>query len=286
MTDYSGNITVIQKIQLPDGTSYQFGYESNSYGELTSIAFPNSGQVSYSYTNFADTLGNVNRWVSSRGSSGGTWSYSPQTLTSCPTGYSYCSQLNLTKPSGDTAVYTFGLSSDSSAAWNTGAIYYNGSALLANQVKAVSQVWTSDQLTSETTTMTSAAGAAISNTVQYSYTGPLLTGISEWKYYTGSLPSNPDRKTSISYYYGSGSAAINLINRPATTIVTDGAGSNVVAKTVITYDSYGSGGLTSVTGIKNHDDTNFGSSFTGRGNPTSIQRLVSGTSTYLTTSMT
>lgn len=66
---------------------------------------------------------------------------------------------------------------------------------------------------------------------------------------------------------------------------TDGTGTQTVAKTTVTYDSYGSNGLTLVTGASNHDDANYGTSFTARCNPTSVSRLVSGT-TYLTNSMT
>ena len=55
-------------------------------------------------------------------------------------------------------------------------------------------------------------------------------------------------------------------------------------KLLITYDAYGSNGslaLASVTGMPGHDDTNYGTGNTVRGNPTFIQRLTGGTPTYL-----
>ena len=55
-----------------------------------------------------------------------------------------------------------------------------------------------------------------------------------------------------------------------------------MAQRKIAYDG---SGLTSATGATHHDDANFGSSNTARGNPTAIQDWVGG-STFLTTSMT
>ncbi len=61
-------------------------------------------------------------------------------------------------------------------------------------------------------------------------------------------------------------------------MVKNGAGAQV-AETKTTYDSTA---LASMTGITHHDDTNYGTGNTVRGNPTLVQRWVSG-STYLAT---
>ena len=47
--EYNNSLTVIQSVQLPDGTSYKFGYDNGGYGELTSITLPHGGTVSYTY---------------------------------------------------------------------------------------------------------------------------------------------------------------------------------------------------------------------------------------------
>jgi YD repeat-containing protein len=44
-----GSIQTIQSIDLPNGTSYAFTYENNTFGGLTSITLPNGGSVSYQY---------------------------------------------------------------------------------------------------------------------------------------------------------------------------------------------------------------------------------------------
>jgi hypothetical protein len=88
LTEYSGTITVIQSIQLPDGTSYQFSYDFGTspghYGELIGVTLPTGGQITYGYTNFTDLFANHNMWVTSRASGGGTWNYTPSVITSCP----------------------------------------------------------------------------------------------------------------------------------------------------------------------------------------------------------
>src|SRR5262249_14708898 len=86
--NYTTTITVIQSIELPNGTSYQFLYNAgtsgDNWGELTSVTLPTGGQVSYGYTTFTDAYGApwgvyaLNRWVTSRTSGGGIWHYTPE----------------------------------------------------------------------------------------------------------------------------------------------------------------------------------------------------------------
>jgi hypothetical protein len=73
----------------------------------------------------------------------------------------------------------------------------------------------------------------------------------------------------------------NIVNRPSN-IQIQTSGGTKKSETVITYDSTA---LTSVTGVTHHDDTNYGTGFTIRGNPTLIRRWISGTS-YLDTTLT
>jgi RHS repeat-associated protein len=134
----------------------------------------------------------------------------------------------------------------------------------------------------------------ITKQTTYTYDTPQtanLTQIKEWKYQNGTsptFPSVPDRGTYMTY------ATIgtkNNINRPTSITVCNNVGTNAsctgggtpVAQTNITYDNYGNNGLLGLqdrSTVVNHDDTNFGPSFTARGNPTQISRWVSG-STYL-----
>ncbi len=100
----------------------------------------------------------------------------------------------------------------------------------------------------------------------------------EWKYYTGTPPVGPNREIDYTYLATTSYLNKNIINRVGSETTKNSSGAQI-AQTNYTYDSTA---LTSVTGVTHHDDTNFGTGNTVRGNPTLVQRWVSGT-TYLTT---
>ena len=295
VTDYSGSLTVIQKITLPDNTFYQFGYDS--YGELNSITLPTGGQITYGYTNFTDSYSNVGRWATSRVSGGGTWNYTPAVITTCGSGQVGCQQkVTVTKPSTDTTVYTFTLNN---GAWESAMSSYSGTSTL---LLTVSNVWDFSQpcspspctgaskirILTATTSLPTPGGNYVTSQTKTNYNDSNtmnVASIQAWKFYAGSsptFPTIPDRETDITYHATFGN---NITNRVSQTTVKD-SGGNVVAQTSFNYDT---STLTSVTGVTQHDDTNFGTSNTTRGNLTQIQRctvLSACTSNYVQTAMT
>jgi len=299
VTEYTGNITVVQSIQLPDSNSYSFSYDTGTaagnYGLLTGLTLPTGGQVTYAFTTYLDASSNNNRWVSTRISSGGTWTYSASATGTC-TGFSVCQQVTVAKPNGSQIVYSFGLNN---GAWKAQALYKSGGSPNITLKTVTSQWNTSNPCTmanctgnqniqelTETVTFPTPTGS-VTRAVQFTYDSiqdSNITQISEWNYYAGTQPTSPDRTTSITYLTGYPN---NLINRPTTFTVKTGGGT-ALAQTNIVYDSYGTGGLTSVTATQ-HDDANFSTSYTTRGNSTQIQRctVVSPScSSYLTTTLT
>jgi len=70
----------------------------------------------------------------------------------------------------------------------------------------------------------------------------------------------------------------NIIDRVTDQVMKNGSGAKL-AETATTYDSTT---LTGYSGATHHDDSNYGTSNTVRGNPTLVQQWVSGT-TYLST---
>jgi RHS repeat-associated protein len=329
--DTSTTMQVIRSLTLPDdaGSTYYFTYDCDQtdsanpagacssaggqnayYGELTGITLPTGGTVSYSYSTLSDVYQNKSRWVSSRQSSGGSWSYTPLVVTSCDTGQTWpnngCEQqTTVTSPTGQT-VYTFAINN---GAW---PITIMKEDLSGNVLSTVANTWdfyqgcvtigcTGNQfvrLLGQQTTIPSSSGSLKKQTI-YTYDSPQYgnqTAIKEWQYIpTGNaFDSVPDRVTYFSYLYYTNTTSItqpqNNINRPLSVTLCSNTGSDTacpgggsrVSQTLYTYDG---GSLTSITGIVNHDDTDFGASYTSRGNPTSIAQWVSGSS-YLTTSYT
>lgn len=285
ITDVSGSLTAISYILLPDNSEYNFGYDS--YGELHTIQLPTGGQVTFGYTNFTDAYGTENRWVSSYASTDGSWTYSPQVVSTCPQGGQNCQQqVTVAKPSGDTIVYLFTMNG---GAWDSQAQFKDsGGTVLAT----VTQSWDMSNTCNgcqgagyvrkltQTTSIPSAGGVTLNAQTQYSYDSPQfanLTSMKEWNFYTGSPGATADRETDISYVISTPYVNANILSLPST--VTVYAAGSQIGQTNYSYDSTG---LTSITGIVQHDDTNFGTGNTVRGNLTGIQRWVA-PSTYLPT---
>ncbi len=312
VTEYSGTITVVTEIDLPDGSKYAFGYDSGTtgahYGLLTSMTLPTGGQITYLWNRYTDSQGNNYPWISTRTTpdSATAWSYTPAVVTTCGSGQVICQQtFTVQKPNTDNTVYTFALNG---GAWGNEVDFYTGSVSPSNLVAKATQCWSFLTITSGTCTysVTTAPpatgvtkmaasttlptpGGSVSKTTQYSYDsyGNVIK-TQENKYYTGGMPA-VDRTTTITYLGGTSYFNANIVNRPTSVTVTDASGT--VAQTNYSYDgstliSGAVGSCPAVTGAAGHDDTNYGSGNTVRGNLTQIQRLISGTSNYVTTTMT
>jgi RHS repeat-associated protein len=76
ISEFSGSVTTIASIGLPDGTSYSFSYENGTYGELTGITLPHGGVVDLSYTSNSSSGTTLPaRWLSSHTGSNGATSF-------------------------------------------------------------------------------------------------------------------------------------------------------------------------------------------------------------------
>ncbi|HWP84692.1 MAG TPA: RHS repeat-associated core domain-containing protein [Terriglobia bacterium] len=298
VTEYSGGWYTLRKIELPDGSSYQFAYESpNGHGLLRAITLPTGETVTFTHANFTDAQGNTNRWVNSRTMGGGTQSFLPAVCGS------NCNQMTVARPNGDETVYTFSLNN---GAWNTLIRAYSGpaaSGALAATVQYDYDTTLADPVFGgsafvrrlrTTTTLPGPSGDMVKktegeyDTFTYSYRGTNYTGsrgnlltMREHGYGEGS-PGALLRQTVLEYLHDvdASYAAKNIVRR-LRKVQTKDAGGTTVAEAITLFDSTP---LTSVTGVTQHDDVNFGAGYLLRGNPTVIQRWT-GTS-YLATTYT
>lgn len=324
--------TVIQNIALPDGTNYTFKYDCDSstgnaacnsgsgqsayYGTLTSMALPSGDTVTYGYTNFKDFNGAVSRWLTSKSSSKGYWSYNPagiyglSTSNPCAPGYNVsCLQTAIYRPDGSSEIVGWLLDAAGGAqAYQIRDFDRDGTTLLST----INNTWDlthpcslgdcngkgfqNVHLLKKTETFPIPGGSLTKQTT-YTYDAPTdsnITALKEWKYQNGTapaFPSVPDKAT----YYTYAALQNNNINRPVTKTVCNNTGSDgncpgggsTVSRTVMTYDGYGSNGssaLQSASGFVNHDDVNFGTGFTARGNPTQISNWTNG-SNYIASAL-
>ena len=313
LPQYSAVLNAMTELDLPDGTKYTFGYDSGStgthLGRLTSMTLPTGGQITYSWSLHTDSQGNKYSWISTRTTpdSSTAWTYTPAVVSTCSAGQINCAQtFTVTKPSGDNIVYTSVLNG---GAWTSEADYYSGSVSPSNLVAKTSQCWNFVTITNGTctytvttgspstnilklaasTTLPTPGGSSVSKTTQYTYDGyGNTTKIQENKYYTGTLPATVDRTTSISYLNSTNYINALILNRPLSVTITNSSG-GTIAQTNYCYDYAGGCGgssFVSATGVINHNDSYYGVSNTIRGDGTQVQRLISGTTNVLTTSMT
>ncbi|HYY72549.1 MAG TPA: RHS repeat-associated core domain-containing protein, partial [Candidatus Bathyarchaeia archaeon] len=83
-TQTNNNYSFLQSVVLPDGTAWTFTYSNDGNGDLTQIAFPTGGTISYTWTPLYACGSNPmpSQWVSSRsvnandGTGAHTWNYS------------------------------------------------------------------------------------------------------------------------------------------------------------------------------------------------------------------
>lgn len=250
-------------IILPDGTAYVFIYESNSAhsgyytGRIKEIGLPDGGTLSYTYSGGSNGINcsDGSTATLARTTPDGTWTYSHTP-----------GQTTVTDPYGEQTVYTF-----DSNGHETSRKIYSGSASGA-PLQTINTTWASNN-TPATSTIILENGTTQSEiaTTYNDYGVP--TEVDQYGYGTGS-PGPIVRKTTINY-----ASFSNPIADLPSSITMKNAGGTSVAQTIYTYDS---ASLTSVTGIAQHDDTNYGVSQTTRGNPTEIQDWVAG-STFLNT---
>jgi RHS repeat-associated protein len=272
-TEYSGSITVTKSIELPDGTTYEFTYDSGTssghYGLLTGMTLPTGGSVTYQHEIYLDPTGIPHPWLLNRTVGGGTWTYTPEFTGTCPNEPTCQQTVTVAKPSGDNIVYT---STASSGTWNGLTEYYQGAVSAANLLRTETTSWSNGpgaQKLSVTTTLPT-PGGSVSSTKQFTYVNtafPMISVYSEYQNYTGTLPSTPYRTTTTAYQTGYPN---NDIDRPTSVMTKNGAGT-LVAQTATIYDSYGNG-ITPITGVTQHDDTDFGASYTTRGNAVTIRK--------------
>ena len=267
--EFSGAFYAIQSIQLPDGSTYSFTYDSGTtpgyYGELTSITLPSGGVIQLGYQNFLDSYSNQNRWISSVQKDGSTTTLAPQTDTVCSTNSGCQEHTTVTPPDGNATKYIFTMDAEqypNANSWNTEMDMYQGGTG-GTRLKSVNttytyntlQIYNNESESPETylipqtqTVQTSLYSSSQTQTAQAVTTldsiGANPTDVQEWDYYSGTPPASPTLETA--YTFGE---HINGGSLPTEIKVSDGSG-NKVQDTLISYDQQSP---TQTSGLPNHN---------------------------------
>jgi RHS repeat-associated protein len=305
--DFCGSLTLLSSISLPNGTQYSFTYDSGStpghYGVLTGVTLPTGGQITYSHTLLQSSFESTKRLhVSSATESGGTRNFSYTFVGSYSTSTRKVVGTVTGSPRFDIATAT--TVNDKTVFTSTvGTLYpqlakiqsYSGPTTLKKTTDIAYTAANSNLIRSITTTLNDTGQQ--SNT-QYSYAhesgqpdaasyagiGSKLVSQVQESDFSGAIVRTKKQRFLTTYI------SSKILNRPASVSIYAGNGSsgNPASQTTYAYDEYTSSfcsagipTLTSVAGATGHDDSGHGVSFTVRGNATTINHLISGT-TYAT----
>lgn len=269
VSEWEGTFYPVQSIQLPDGTSYSFTYDT--YGEMTSITLPTGGVINYGWTNYQDSYNNINRWLTSRTvGSNSAMTFTPSVITQCASNGTGCQEkVVVHKPSGDETSYELTLNN---GAWNTKVDAYTGPVSgtppisITNTYSFQCSGCDSSYITKSSSVTTLSNG--LQSQQQYVYDSPSLgkpTKVKEWDYFTGSPSQTPTRETDY-VYTGFDLSQATVFN-------------NGVQTTQTTYDYTTSAATTS--GISQHGTVNAGGPYLLK----VTQWLNGGTSPYTTYGM-
>lgn len=259
---------VIQSIVLPDGKSYSFLYEDNSFGAVTRITLPTGAYISYTWSTLYAGTGSwkTHRYVSSRtvnnGSTIATWNISRTCVDSnCDTIESI-----VTDPYSHQSKYRF---TDGAV---TLAEHYSG-AVNSNPLRKyeVFYGFTANSARRITAVNTRLEDNKISR-IEYSYepsTNGNVSEVREYDYGTGA-PGSLVRRRTKSYWHVGRTAyqQANIVSKVSAEAVWDSAG----VKKAETFYEYDNTPLASTSGAAQHDYAAYGSTNTVRGNVTKVKR--------------
>ncbi len=272
IADYSGTALLPVYLTLPQyssGTNWLYSFAYNGQGAMSKITYPTGGDTAYSYGSlctFGDGTPASIAATYDDGTNSGTTTFTRGSGTT-----------TISRPDGSQEVVTYG-----SNGLPSDIKYYdtNGTTLLKEVELTDSNGYPA---TAVTYLGPSGGQVKVSETdTTYDSDGNLTqsTAIDWARDSSGATKSI----TNITYLGGSAYVSANILDKPTEIQVTNGAGTTR-AQTVLGYDDYSSHyAMQSVTGLPNHDDANYGTGNTVRGNPTSIERFSSSSAslnTYL-----
>jgi RHS repeat-associated protein len=279
ITEYSGsNVRLVSEIDLPNGQNYAFTYEPTPgvagavTGRIQQVTLPTGGTITYQYAgangglNCSDGTALQLQRIVSNGTTSATWSYSRS-----PNNKGGATTITAPQLPYDSAANQTVITFDPTSGFETNRKIYQGSAS-GTPLRTINTAWTNNSSGSNNTPVSQTViledGSTQSQGETTFDTNGLLQVEKEHDWGSGA-PGTVSRTTNLYYLNSSAYTSLNIINRVVTQTTADSSGA-IKSRTDITYDDSGFVNSKCVTGAAQHDDTNFGCSYTTRGLPTSV----------------
>ena len=254
-------VHVITGCTYANGTGYRFTY--GDWGIISKIEQLSATGITRSYISYnyplrsqgllTDGPAYTQQTVSPDGTANNlsTWTYTP---TKAGTGV--VTSMAVTDPLGNSSVSNLaaGLLSSVQLKDSTGTV-----------LRTMNYTWSSSGANARITSIATVLNdTGQQSSVQYAYDSyGNTTDVYEYDF-----DSSLKRHTVTTYSSDNAYVLKNIVNLPTRILIKNGAGTNF-ARTDLAYDSTL---LTAIAGASNHDDANFGSGMTTRGNLTSVTR--------------
>jgi YD repeat-containing protein len=272
-------VQLVSEIDLSNGQKYSFSYEptpgtsGSVTGRLQQVTLPSGGSITYSYPGPNGGIDcstgaplQMVRTVSD-GTTPETWSYSRVISGGITTTTVTAPPLPYDNNVPNQTVITF----DPTSQLETNRKIYQGSAS-GSPVQTVNTAWThivgNLNYTPQSKTVILEDGSTQSEVETTYDTNGMLQVMKEHDWGSGA-PGPVLRTTTLSYLAGSGYTTQNIINRVTRKVVTDASGAPKY-RIDTNYDEANAINAICVSGLLQHDDTNYGCSYATRGLPTSV----------------
>lgn len=274
VSEYSGlNVRLVSEIDLPNGQKYSFTYEPTPgnagavTGRIQAIALPTGGSITYEYTgangglNCADGSVLAFTRTVNDGTNAAAWSYSR-----APNGAS-AGTTTVTAPQlpYDTAANQTVVTFDSKGREISRKTYQGAAS--GNPLLTLTTSWASNNSPATKTAILEDGSTQSQVETTYDSNGNLQT-MKEHDFGQGA-PGPVLRTTSFQYFSSTAYTALNIINKVMSKTVADGSGT-IKSRMTVGYDESPYINSNCIAGALQHDDTNFGCSYTTRGLATSI----------------
>ena len=268
ISEYSASgLYLVSEIDLPNGTKYTFTYEptpghaGDVTGRLASVTLPTGGTISYVYSGGSNgiTCADGSTATLTRTTPDGTWTYAHTESGSTWTTTETAPQMPYDSAANQT-VYTF-----NSSAQITSKKIYQGSSTGGSLLRTINTTWASNNTPATQITILEDNSTQSEIETTYDNYGNLLT-LREHDYGTGA-PGPVLRTTNYTYLSTSAYTNLNIMDRVTEKTIADASG------TIQYREDHSYDGTTispCPTGVPQHNDTNYGCSFTTRGNHTSV----------------
>jgi RHS repeat-associated protein len=273
--EFTGTVTLPTSVVYPNGQTFSFKYEPTPgspltvTGRVSQVTLPTGGAISYTYTGANDGISCTNGSILglTRTTIDGTTSY-----TSAPNTPVY--QENTTTVTAPTMPY------DSSANQSVfvfqdvlgiqlSAKYYKGSAT-GTPARTITTTLDANDFPAGKTIILEDGKTQSEIETTYDPSGDGNLNVLKELDWGSGAPGSVLRTTNFTYLTGTSYSAINLINRVTKTTVADPTGT-IHSEVDTAYDGNGAfSGANCITGLAQHDDTDYPCSDTARGDATSV----------------